>query len=183
MKNTNLNFLFLKAYLYKNLIPESVLKLHLHDFYDDDYELIAIHSSLEDFRLAYFINQKLPILLGKCADSIGLTTKNTEVFFSKFVFEDEANDARWYLFENMVEAVSAVENNLQDLFLDSKLEIEETFYLLPEFKKVDYFLKIENNHNIIDLQDIVKKLNAIERISAVYTVDPDKIKSKNNLIF
>ncbi len=175
--------LFLKALSLLESNIKSVQKFHPNDFYDDDFELIAIHSSLEDFRLAYFINQKLPVLLSKCKEPIGLTTKNTEVFFSKFIFEDEANDAQWYLFANMVEAVSTIENNTQDLFLDSKLEIEETFFLLPEFKKVDYFLKIENNLSITGLPDIVKRLNSIERISAVYTVDHDKIKSKNNLIF
>jgi hypothetical protein len=40
-------------------------KLDLGDFDEVDYYLIAIHTSLEDYRLAYFINQKLPINLSK----------------------------------------------------------------------------------------------------------------------
>jgi hypothetical protein len=39
-------------------------KLDLGDFDEVDYYLIAIHTSLEDYRLAYFINQ-LPINLSK----------------------------------------------------------------------------------------------------------------------
>ena len=41
----------------------AVLKLHLEEFDEVDYELIAIHSPLDDFRLAYFINQNFPIIL------------------------------------------------------------------------------------------------------------------------
>jgi hypothetical protein len=39
-------------------------KLELGDFDDIDYYLIAIHTSLEDYRIAYF-NQRLPINLSK----------------------------------------------------------------------------------------------------------------------
>ena len=43
----------------------AVHKLPLGDFDEIDYQLIAIHSSLEDYRLAYYINQNLPINLKK----------------------------------------------------------------------------------------------------------------------
>jgi hypothetical protein len=56
-----------------------------------------------------------------------------------------------------------------------------TTYLVPEFKKVDYFIKIENAE--IDIESILSEINTIERISTVYAVDLAKIKSKNNLIF
>jgi len=55
--------------------------------------------------------------------------------------------------------------------------------LLPELKKVDYFLKIKNNHDTFDIEQVIKTINTIERISTVYAVIPEKIKSKNNLIF
>ena len=70
----------------------AVLKLHLDEFDEVDYELIAIHSSIEDFRLAYFINQKLPIVLSKSKDEVGVMVKEGEAFFSKFTFDDHKND-------------------------------------------------------------------------------------------
>ena len=66
----------------------AVLKLHLDEFDEVDYDLIAIHSSLEDFRLAYFINQNLPIILSKCKEEIGVLVKEGEAFFTKFLFDD-----------------------------------------------------------------------------------------------
>ena len=63
------------------------------------------------------------------------------------------------------------------------MEISTKVFLLPEFKKADYFLKIENIDDTIDVSQIKTTLNTIDSISAVYTVDTNLIKSKNNLIF
>ena len=52
-----------------------------------------------------------------------------------------------------------------------------------EKQVTDFFLKIENAENGIDINDIVSKINNIDGITMVYAVDKNKIKSKNNLIF
>lgn len=158
-------------------------KLHLDEFDEVDYELIAIHTSLEDFRLAYFINQQLPILLSRSNDEIGITTKDGEAAFTKFSYDDVAKDILWSLVQNKNEIITYKKNNTQDLFLDENVEIATKVYLLPELKKVDYFLKIENNCNTFEIEEILQKLNKIEWITTVYEVIPDNIKSKNNLIF
>ena len=64
----------------------AVLKLHLDEFDEVDYHLVAIHSTLEDYRLAYFINQRLPILLNKSKEEVSVTIKEGEVFFFKIFF-------------------------------------------------------------------------------------------------
>jgi hypothetical protein len=63
------------------------------------------------------------------------------------------------------------------------MEVQTKVYLLPEFKKVDYFLKIENLGEVLNLNNIQSQLNTIENISTIYVVERDKIKSKYNLIF
>ena len=55
--------------------------------------------------------------------------------------------------------------------------------MLPEFKKVNYFLKIENSEENTNLSEIQSELNSIDQIAVNYIVDINKIKSKNNLIF
>lgn len=161
----------------------AVLKLHLDEFDEVDYDLIAIHSSLEDFRLAYFINQELPIILSKSKEEVGVLVKEGEAFFSKFTFDDHKNDILWTLIQNKNDILTNQRNTKQNLFLDTNMEILRKVHLISELKKVDYFLKIENNNGAFMIEDIVHQLNKIERISAVYTVVPEKIKSKNNLIF
>ena len=161
----------------------AVLKLHLDEFDEVDYSLIAIHSTLEEYRLAYFLNQNLPIILSKSKDEIGVTIKEGEAFFSKYVFEDFNNDIFWSLIQNKNEIIIHKKSTGQNLFLNTNVEIATKVFLLPELKKVDYFLKIENNINGYTLEEIIKKIQLIDRISAVYAVIPENIKSKNNLIF
>jgi hypothetical protein len=161
----------------------AVLKLHLDEFDEIDYDLIAIHSVLEDYRLAYFINQKLPIILSRSKDEIGVTVKEGEAFFLKYIYNDFKNDIVWSLISNKNEIVIKKNSSGQNLFLNTAVEIATKVYLLPELKKVDYFLKIKNNHNTFDIEQVIKTINTIERISTVYAVIPEKIKSKNNLIF
>ncbi len=161
----------------------AVLKLHLDEFDEIDYDLIAIHSVIEDYRLAYFINQKLPIILSRSKDEIGVTVKEGEAFFLKYIYNDFKNDIVWSLISNKNEIVIKKNSSGQNLFLNTAVEIATKVYLLPELKKVDYFLKIKNNHDTFDIEQVIKTINTIERISTVYAVIPEKIKSKNNLIF
>ncbi len=161
----------------------TALKLYLDEFDEIDYELIAIHSVLEDYRLAYFLNQKLPIILSKSKEEIGVTIKEGEAFFMKYVFSDPIQDIHWSLIPNKNEIVVKKKSTGQNLFLNTAVEIATKVYLLSELKKVDYFLKIENNKGTLDVDQIIKTINTIDRISTVYAVNPEKIKSKNNLIF
>ena len=161
----------------------AVLKLHLEEFDEVDYELIAIHSSLEDFRLAYFINQKLPILLSRNNDEVAIRVNDGDAFFSIYTFEDEGFNCKWSLIQNKNDIYLAQKNTKQDLFMNSNDLILRKVFLISEQKKVDYFLKIENNSSIINVDKIIEQLKQIDRISAVYNIIPENIKSKNNLIF
>ena len=69
------------------------------------------------------------------------------------------------------------------MFSESYNNIESTIYLLPEYKKVDFLLKIDNICNDEYINEIISKLNEIDKINLVYRLDKDKIKTKNNLIF
>jgi hypothetical protein len=157
--------------------------LHLEDFDEVDYQLIAIHSTLEDYRLAYFINKNLPIRLQKKPDEVSVKITEGEAFFPKFFFDDLGNDIQWTLIPNKNEITIRRKSTGQNLFLDTDVEITTKVYLLSELKKVDYFLKIENNVDTFEVDAVLKSLKSIDRISTVYAVEPEKIKSKNNLIF
>ena len=159
----------------------AIHKLHIDEFDEVDYELIAIHTSLEDYRLAYFLNQKLPILLSKSESEIQINIKEGVTFFSRFIYENTNNDSCWSLVQNKNEVTTLTNNNNQNLFGESSFEVATKAFLLPELKQVDYFLKIENSDTKIDT--IISTLNSITQISTVYSVDSNSIKSKNNLIF
>jgi hypothetical protein len=161
----------------------AVHKVYIEEFEEDDYYIIAIHTSLEDYRLAYFINREIAIRLSKNDSDIQSQVKEGETSFARFTFEDEKNDIKWNLVQNKNE-IEGKENTItQDLFSNSDSSFSSSAYLLPEYKKVDFFLKIENAEKDINITEIVSKISAIDSIKMVYNVDKDKIKSKNNLIF
>jgi hypothetical protein len=161
----------------------AIHKLDLGEFDEIDYYLIAIHTSLEDYRLAFFINQKLPINLSKSKNEIQINIKEGETKFSRYYYHNIEKAISWNLIQNKGEVIQQKKDNGQNLFSNLTLEVATKVYLLPEFKKVDYFLKIENLDETMNGTKIQTALNSIDNISAIYTVETNKIKSKNNLIF
>lgn len=143
------------------------------DFYESSYDLIAIHSSLEDYAIAYLINKYLKSKL--CRNNIDLDISEN-ISFPFFEWKDELNDANWTLITNT--SVRKGTNKQEGLFNDEL--IFTTHYLVPEYKEVDYFLKIEQE---IEADCILKELLTISEIVTAYSIEVTKLKSKNNLIF
>ncbi len=161
----------------------AIHKLDFGEFDEIDYQLIAIHTSLEDYRLAYFINQKLFINLSKNENEILINIKEGETKFTRFYSFDVEKGISWNLIQNKNEVIQQKNNNVQNLFSNVTMEVATKVYLLAEFKKVDYFLKIENLEETKNLEEILTQLNTIDNLSTAYQVDINKIKAKNNLIF
>lgn len=161
----------------------AIHRLDFDDFDEIDYSLIAIHTSLEDYRLAYFINQKLHLNLNKSTKEIQITVKEGETQFSRFHYYDKKKDISWDLIQNKNDVIQQQRDQNQSLFSNIDLEITTKVYMLPEFKKVEYFLKIQNCDNNLNILEILNTLNTIDNIATTYVVDTNKIKSKNNLIF
>nr|WP_314896684.1 IPExxxVDY family protein [uncultured Flavobacterium sp.] len=161
----------------------AIHKLDLGEFDEIDYYLIAIHTSLEDYRLAFFINQLLPINLSKSTNEIQINIEEGETNFSRFYYYDNEKAITWNLIQNKNEVIQQKKGISQNLFSNLTMEVSTKVFLLPEFKKVDYFLKIENVEDTRSVSKIQTILNKIDSISTLYTVDINQIKSKNNLIF
>src|SRR5690554_7742953 len=77
-----------------------VYKLDIDDFSEIDYDLIAINTVVEDYLLAFRINQKLKLTLSRGKDDIISVNKSGEVAFSRYEFEDENHDLHWTLVQN-----------------------------------------------------------------------------------
>lgn len=161
----------------------AIHRLLIDDFVTVDYGLIAIHSSLEDHRLAYFINRELSILLEKSPNDIWVTINEGESCFSRFIFEDPGNDSTWNLIQNRTRITSLQSNTTTSLFEDTDLAVETSVFLMPELKTVDYVLKIEHMPASFETDKVVEKLLSINQIATAYSIDHKKLKSKNNLIF
>ncbi|MCF6298055.1 MAG: IPExxxVDY family protein [Flavobacteriaceae bacterium] len=153
-------------------------KIHSFDFeYNHDYTLIGIHSTLEDFRIAYFLNKNLNIYLNRFKEDLDFPSINCS--FSLFCYNDKVTFTTWSLIANkyiFIDNVSSTNNNLF---------VEETkiSFLISEKKQIDYFIKIDGNIDQKEMQNILLKINNTHKIITSYTVDPYQLKSRDYLIF
>jgi hypothetical protein len=161
----------------------AIHKLDLGEFDEIDYSLIAIYTSLDDYRLAYYINQKFNVSLSKSKKEIQITGKGGEAHFSRFHYYEKKKEISWDLIQNKNEVIQKQKKESLDLFSNISMDISSKVYMLPEFKKADYFLKIENGVADLNILKIQNTLNTIDNITSMYIVDTNKLKSKNNLIF
>ena len=159
----------------------AVRKLSLDDFLEEEhYALIGIHCVIEDYRLAFLINQTLDIKLRRRLDD--LTNPSLNSSYALFEWFDEKQLTTYHLVAN---TCKVQHNNLQQqsnsLFGEDSSGATN-FYLLPEFKKVNYLLKIQtefHNKEKIILNNILR----IPQVVTAYSIDADALKSKDNLIF
>jgi hypothetical protein len=145
------------------------------DFYDESFSLIALHTTLEDFALAYGLNQSIKAKFVRAKKNFNLAENKS---FPIFEWDDEFNDMYWVLIANHSSEKELVAHD--DLFKN------ETTYnrprLIPEYKDVDYLLKIETEKDF-DTKSLIKNILMLPRVMAAYEISTDKLKSKNNLIF
>ena len=155
-------------------------KLVLDDIEDVSYSLLAIHCTVEDFRVAYLLNKHLKISLKRRPEDLDFAFKKAS--FSLFEWKDEEEMITW----NLISNVSKVEEdgilNTESLFKVPN-KIIRTHNLIPEYKRVNYFLKIFNDGNFINEKSIIANIQQIPHIVTVYSLDASQLKSKDNLIF
>jgi len=172
-------------------LPQKILSLRfcapmaaLHrlsaDVYEDDFDLIALHSRLEDYAMAYTLNLHLKAGFERRRKDLDVSGHIT---IPVFEWKDDINERYWTFFTNHGRTEL---NSLQDgLFKDEPSY--SAFHMVPEYREVDYFLKIEQDCSDT-LRDpnnerLVKSLQNIPKVMMAYPVVIDKLKSRNNLIF
>lgn len=129
---------------------------------DFDFIVIGIVTPLQDYRMAWFINNLLHKALKKAADHQILDEKNRKVMsFSRFEYEEAITWSSFYLLKNKHE-------------LDC---------LLPETKELDYLLMITGDYYKKRKQEILKKIRSVQEVQTAVILKPAELKSKNNLIF
>ena len=155
-------------------------KLNIQDFNEIDYNLIAIHTTLEDYHLAFLINSQLNISLKRDKEDVISQTEFGEVGFSKFTFEDEKCALFWSLIQNQKWVETSPSRD--DYLIFGEPQKHKVFFL-NEIKNVDYFLKIEEVETVDEAVEISNRIQEIDKVIAAFIVDTDRLKAKNHLIF
>lgn len=151
--------------------------LELEDFCEDNYTLICIHTALEDFKLAYLLNNNLNTKFSLASYSLDFEKKDNKASFSIFEYINEKYEHEWYLIANSYKEERL---NASDTLA---LSTETITYLIPEKKRVDYFLKIVGEPNPVLIQRTLDRINTLDQVVTSYTIETDTLKSKEFLIF
>ncbi len=129
---------------------------------DFDFVLIAVTSSLKDYRVCFLINKYLNFNFVKTDDlEVDIYPGSEPVLFSLYRYSWETTETDFF-------------------FIGNK---GSDGYLVPEIKSADYFLMIRNYIDDNELDMIISSLNKIPEIVAAVKIDPKKIKSRENLLF
>ena len=154
-----------------------VYALEMNDFCEEEYSLIGIHSTLEDYKLAYLINKKLNTRFFKAKEDLQFTREKKKASFSIYNYENTKYDFDWFLIANSYRRENKTVSN--ELLLTS----ETKTYLIPEKKKVDFFLKICGESEYDFVMKTINSIKSIENIITAYLIDKNTLKSKDFLIF
>ena len=140
--------------------------------FDDDFEekelFIAICSSVESHKLAYWFNKELTTGFTRALENF--QDKETQLDFPFFYWKN--NEENWFLIANKrIEISQGV-----GLFY----EIEKRYFLLKEFPKIDYFPRISNFSEDEDYFSLLKKIHLIDYFFIIdenQSVESTKIKN------
>ena len=127
---------------------------------DYDFSLIGISCHSKDYRLCWELNKILSIDLTRTKD-YEISKKNEKSSFSFYEFIDENNYLEFFFISNR----------------------SKSGFLIPEQKKVDFFLVIRGNVSESLTKEIIVKINSLSLVLTSFNIDPNQLKSKQNLIF
>lgn len=159
------------------MVDKKIKHLILDEEFEEDVTLIALYSSVEIFRVVYQLNKILELRLKRTDEDIDFKNLDSVSYYPLYHYRDKKNHLRYYMVANIAKTEPRSESEQTSLF---KGVSRYNTYLIPERKKVDYFLKIEG---LIDGEEFIDKLKKIKQISAVHTEHIDRLKSYTNLIF
>ena len=145
-----------------------------HNDIDDNGQIIAIHSVLEPYDLAFKINASLGLKLIR--SEFDISFKKKEQKYMVYKDENSRDGFSAWLYSNSFTGFKFNTNN-ESLFNEESIE----FSLMPEFSKADYILKRSGETSSLD--SFIKNLLSLPEISSCYMLPENKIKSKHNLIF
>jgi hypothetical protein len=126
----------------------------------EEYRVIAIISSLKDYRFTFFLNQVLGIDLIHYDDIAYARTGDVMCTYSWFFFHDTQLHTNYYLISNKHTGGT----------------------LLATVKEADYLLLIKNLTDPDRVQQLVSDIRTITNVVTAFEVQPQSVKDMNNLL-
>ncbi|MCK5907673.1 MAG: IPExxxVDY family protein [Flavobacteriales bacterium] len=153
-----------------------------------DFSVIGINTILDDYELAYHLNNVIETYFVRCETDIDVQnkSKNELSYFSHFIYENVDEMEEWHLISNKYNTenkFSEKEEVSQDLFSQNNQVTQITKYFIPEKKEVNYLLRIDFIENKKRVDDLINKIRSIPSITTAFSIEYNTLRSKRNLIF
>ncbi len=124
-----------------------------------DFFVLAINSHIKGYRLCWELNNKLKLNFIK--NKYHNPEEQIKLEFSRFTSENTELEIQYDLISNY----------------------SKRGCLLPKFKNIDYFLKIQNPFWKKEKKDFIEKVRQISEILLIFEFDLNSINSLNPFIF
>lgn len=149
---------------------------------DDEFALFAIHCGEAPFKMAFLMNQTLKWQLKREREDILVNKAGKQQQYPKYRFVSKLNQIDHLLLSNKdVPQEDSTTGQSLGLFDSLNGPSFSVTYLMPEFKKVDYLLKIESALNERELKSMVAQIKSIKEVVSTYVIPHQKIKNINPL--
>ncbi len=156
-------------------------KLILNDCIDLNFKLIGINASLEPYKMAFLINKHLSMQFRRTKKDVELFFQNSRIHFALYDFCDTKTACQLYFIQNKSKYI-----NQKPKFATSLFENQDQFvgkHLIKSKLQSDYFIKIEDEFDRFKIKKLIHNLNEIPQLISAYEINPNDIKTPENLIF
>ena len=154
-----------------------IYELNIDEFSNDNYTLIGIHTILNEYKLAYSLNQFLHVKFNRTNYDLDFIQRDGESSFAVYEYTNTKLCQKWFLISNVYKSTrKEVSISLFD-------QSDSISHLIPEKKKVDFFLKLEGGFDYESIVKIIEQINQIPQIITSYQIEVNTLKSKDFLIF
>jgi len=149
---------------------------------EEDFALIAIHCGEAPFRLAFLMNNKLKWQLRRERKDILTKKDGIEREYPCYRYTSKHDQLDHLLLSNiLVEDEIKVPGDQMGLFGSIDTANTNINYLMPEFKKVDYLLKIEIDLGEARIKLLVQQIKSIQEVISTYVIPMSKVKNAYHL--
>jgi hypothetical protein len=151
------------------------MRIVLKDYANFDFFLIGICSQEYDYKLCSQLNKLLELDFCRI-DDIDIQSKKSNLNqFPMFRYIATDSDSN----TKQDEVIISETDTVYYLFGNRNGSVN----LIPEQKQTDYFLKIQTEAEFIDVPELVRKIKELPSVLAAFSINPEQLKSKENLIF
>ena len=144
---------------------------------DTKYFLLGIITNTPVHTLVYYLNKDLNTSFKREKDIYFIENK-TKAYLNKYTHYDEETEQEWTLVSNQVKM--NLKGNQNTMFLNDP-EIYQLTYLIPEYKRFNYIIKIEGL--LTQKKRHILKINNVSNVEMASEIKQNLIKNPDKLLF